>query len=359
MSASLSQNELVAPKGTDDDVFRTVQWLQERVKRLKISEDAKNSLVSQLEWVSSKFRDVVGSGAADFVNDQLRRICDFVDVIAPSAPPALSNEAEETSLPQEFEAGSAGEDENADQWDPEAACEQDGGQWDPEPVREQSDTRSPRSFPPLDSTASDHGHPSPSHADRKSNLHFQSEREQNRAHNLVTSQPTQERRIVHARSNTKHSKASDWMQQDFTPPPMTFTAPDETAAPGPYDMQPHTAGRYYRPPPQYDYRALVPLQPDDHPDVHLNIPNLSVGLIDFEIDQIQARVALEADVRDVVHIFAGVDARIGRVKLTIEDVQATVQLTARLDNVRKILERGLDTVDGVAKPTLSRLLGGK
>lgn len=167
----------------------------------------------------------------------------------------------------------------------------------------------------------------------------------------------------------KHSLASDWMNQDFTPAPMTFRPhgapsrpgpPDESesmSAPGPYDAQPHTVGKYHRPPPQYDYRALVPLQPDDHPDVHLNIPNLSVALIDLEIDEIQARVALEASVKDAVHIFAGVDARIGRVKLTIEDVQATVQLTARLDNVRKILERGLDSVDGIAQPTISRLLG--
>lgn len=348
MSVPLSNKEESVGLTGGEDVISAVQWLQDRVKRLHISEDIKKSLISQLEWITTKFRDVVGGGAADFVNEHLRRICDLVDAItpaAPAAPAALSFATEESDLPQEFEDSSVKEDGSQ--------FADEGGEGD---AGKQSDSHPPISFTSLGTgddqgqqTSPEHEHLFPRRLDRRSDA-----REHERC--VVPLNHQRERRVVRSGAGEKHSLARDWMQQDFTPPPMTFPAPDDSA-PGPYDMQPHTAGRYYRPPPQYDYRALVPLQPDDHPDVHLNIPNLSVGLIDFEIDQIQARVALEADVRDMVHLFVGVDARIGRVKLTIEDVQATVQLTARLDNVRKILERALDTVDGVAKPTLTGLLG--
>ena len=54
----------------------------------------------------------------------------------------------------------------------------------------------------------------------------------------------------------------------------------------------------------------------------------------------------------MVRLFAGVDVSLERVKLTIEDVQVSAQLVVRLDNVRKILERGLEAVDSAKHPSI-------
>ena len=64
-------------------------------------------------------------------------------------------------------------------------------------------------------------------------------------------------------------------------------------------------------------------------------------------------MAVDAGVADdMVRLFAGVDVSLERVKLTIEDVQVSAQLVVRLDNVRKILERGLEAVDSASHPSI-------
>lgn len=68
------------------------------------------------------------------------------------------------------------------------------------------------------------------------------------------------------------------------------------------------------------------------PDVYLNA-SVSVGEIDIEVDNITAKVNLQADVLNLLHFSAGVDASIDRVKLTIQNVSAKVLLEARLENV--------------------------
>lgn len=68
------------------------------------------------------------------------------------------------------------------------------------------------------------------------------------------------------------------------------------------------------------------------PDVYLNA-NVSVGEIDIEVDNITAKVNLQADVLKLLHFSAGVDASIDRVRLTIQNVSAKVVLEARLENV--------------------------
>ena len=89
--------------------------------------------------------------------------------------------------------------------------------------------------------------------------------------------------------------------------------------------------------------------PDDKPDVILNVPNMSVDLIDFEINNLSARVAVGAAVgQDAVKLFVGVE----RVKLTIENVQACAQLIVRLDTVRHIVERTLEALDSDKHPSV-------
>ena len=82
-----------------------------------------------------------------------------------------------------------------------------------------------------------------------------------------------------------------------------------------------------------------------NPDVLLEVPNLSVEQILLEVDNLRVHLNLDAQVANLVSLRAGVDATIGRVKLDIRGVQAEAYLTVRLDNVARILDRTLTTID--------------
>ncbi|GAC1433908.1 MAG: hypothetical protein NVSMB5_27350 [Candidatus Velthaea sp.] len=81
------------------------------------------------------------------------------------------------------------------------------------------------------------------------------------------------------------------------------------------------------------------------PDVLLQIPNLSVESIDLQVDNLKARVNLDAKLANLLSLTAGVDASIDKVKLTIKGVKASVLLRVRLDNVAYIIDRTLTTLD--------------
>jgi hypothetical protein len=92
-----------------------------------------------------------------------------------------------------------------------------------------------------------------------------------------------------------------------------------------------------------------------NPDVYLAVPNLSVDEILLEVDNLDVHLALDARVANLVSIKAGVDAQIGSVKLEIRGVGAEAYLTVRLDNVARILDRTLTTIDNNPQ-LLQRLL---
>lgn len=84
---------------------------------------------------------------------------------------------------------------------------------------------------------------------------------------------------------------------------------------------------------------------DQQPDVVLDIPNLSVESITLEVQGLEAHVALDARLANLLHLKAGADASLESVKLDIKGVQAQAALIVRLDNVRAIIERTLQTLD--------------
>jgi hypothetical protein len=90
---------------------------------------------------------------------------------------------------------------------------------------------------------------------------------------------------------------------------------------------------------------LHPVQPDDEPDVLLDVSELRVDEVSLEVDDLRARVSLDANVLELLKLHVGVDAELGRVQLTIKGVEAKVLLKVRLDNVARILDRVLDTID--------------
>jgi hypothetical protein len=80
------------------------------------------------------------------------------------------------------------------------------------------------------------------------------------------------------------------------------------------------------------------------PDVYLNA-SVSVGHIGVEVDNITAKINLDAQVLKLLKFNAGVDASIDRVKLTIENVSAKVELEARLENVVAMVDDVLSSID--------------
>lgn len=88
------------------------------------------------------------------------------------------------------------------------------------------------------------------------------------------------------------------------------------------------------------------------PDVYLNA-SVSVSEIDIEVDNITAKVTLDAQVLSLLDINAGVDVSINRVALTIQDVVAKVELEARLGNILLMIGDVLDSLD--LNPVLATL----
>lgn len=84
---------------------------------------------------------------------------------------------------------------------------------------------------------------------------------------------------------------------------------------------------------------------DQQPDVVLDIPDLSVESITLEVQGLQAHVSLDAQLANLLHLTAGADAKLESVKLDIKGVHAQAALIVRLDNVRAIIERTLQTLD--------------
>ena len=95
-----------------------------------------------------------------------------------------------------------------------------------------------------------------------------------------------------------------------------------------------------------DYSIVDPKDlPDDEEDVLVDVPVVKVDEIDIEVEDLRAQVAVIAEVRKMVQLSVGADARLGKVELKIEGVEAQALLKVRLDNITRILERVFTTLD--------------
>ncbi len=90
------------------------------------------------------------------------------------------------------------------------------------------------------------------------------------------------------------------------------------------------------------------------PDVLLDVSELEVDRINLEVEDLRAHVSILAELANLLSLSVGVDARLDRVKLEIEGVEATVLLKVRLKHVRAILEKALDTI--AEHPEILRIL---
>jgi e3 binding domain len=97
-----------------------------------------------------------------------------------------------------------------------------------------------------------------------------------------------------------------------------------------------------------EYRQYVRREEQDRagpPDVLLDVPELKVDLIHFELDDLDAHVALKARVLNLVKLDVGLDLHLSKVKLDVKGVEAEVVLKARLDHVTAIVDRLMTTLD--------------
>ncbi|KAI0835621.1 hypothetical protein F5Y06DRAFT_275886 [Hypoxylon sp. FL0890] len=81
------------------------------------------------------------------------------------------------------------------------------------------------------------------------------------------------------------------------------------------------------------------------PDVLLHVPELHVGRIELDVDNLNAEINLAAEVANLVEINAGVQVGVKKVNITIADVDANLDLVIRLGNIADIVNRTLESLN--------------
>jgi pyruvate/2-oxoglutarate dehydrogenase complex dihydrolipoamide acyltransferase (E2) component len=89
--------------------------------------------------------------------------------------------------------------------------------------------------------------------------------------------------------------------------------------------------------------------------VILDVSKLEVESITLEVDDLRAHVSILAELANLVSLSVGADVQLGRVKLEITGVKAQVLLEVRLEHVRAILEKALETI--AENPEILEILG--
>jgi hypothetical protein len=94
-----------------------------------------------------------------------------------------------------------------------------------------------------------------------------------------------------------------------------------------------------------DFAVLDPADIPDGPDVLLDVPVVKVDEIKLEVEDLRAQLNVMAEVQGLVELSVGVDAKLGKVELDIQGVEAQALVKARLDNVSRILQRVFLSLD--------------
>jgi len=104
-----------------------------------------------------------------------------------------------------------------------------------------------------------------------------------------------------------------------------------------------------------DYSVTDPEDIEEAVDVYVNAPVVKVDEIKFELDDLRAHLAVLAEAGHFVQISAGVGVRLGKVELEIQGVETQALLETRLENVTKILERVVTSLE--RNPQLLKSVG--
>ncbi|HSJ18800.1 MAG TPA: E3 binding domain-containing protein [Solirubrobacterales bacterium] len=83
----------------------------------------------------------------------------------------------------------------------------------------------------------------------------------------------------------------------------------------------------------------------DEADLILNVPELKMDSIHLQVEDVEAHVALKAQVLDLLKLNVGIDLTLGTVRVDLKGVEAQALLKARLDYVAASIDRVLSALD--------------
>jgi hypothetical protein len=93
------------------------------------------------------------------------------------------------------------------------------------------------------------------------------------------------------------------------------------------------------------HRPQIPRQQTGEPDVYLTVPDLHVDEIKLDVENLEAHLALQARLANLLELRAGAHVGVEKVQLEIKGVAARALLKVRLENVYAILDRALTSID--------------
>ena len=100
------------------------------------------------------------------------------------------------------------------------------------------------------------------------------------------------------------------------------------------------AEREYR-----DYATSPLAETGENPDVLLDVPVVKIDKVYLKLANIDAHVALKAQILDLVSLDVGIDVHLGRLEIDIEGVEAQALLKVRLEHVAAVVDRVMTTID--------------
>lgn len=84
---------------------------------------------------------------------------------------------------------------------------------------------------------------------------------------------------------------------------------------------------------------------EEIPDVTLDVPSLNIEEARLQVENLNAKISLQAELSDMVRINIGVTASLEKVELDLKGLEAQAMLKANLENVRDIMSRALESLD--------------
>lgn len=91
-------------------------------------------------------------------------------------------------------------------------------------------------------------------------------------------------------------------------------------------------------------------------DVILEVPHLKVNEIKLKVEDLKAKISVQANVTNLVNIEVGADIFLEKVHVELKGVEAEAYLKVKLDKVQQILHKALESID--AHPDILKDLKG-
>jgi len=80
-------------------------------------------------------------------------------------------------------------------------------------------------------------------------------------------------------------------------------------------------------------------------DIVLNVDNLKVEEIKLKVEELKAKVSVNASVSKLVNLEVGADVCIDKVDVEIRGVETELHFKVKLEKIKEIIFRALDTID--------------